>query len=335
MTVSLRRSTRKRRVIIPYDSDSSGPPSLAPSEDEGHTVRIEKCDDPTVHATEHAFRGDDLIPQTGAPEKRSGARAPTARESSPEVYRGEAFTPETPPTKKRSPARPEDDDEPIPVYDNDAELIDHILEHVIVGERANDVYQNLIVKPTPKQLSTLLNMGCSRFEIDQVRTVDDINHLFDKHKNKPTVLQLNSLRERGIPESKIRLIKTKDMASELIGKAKSLCFATNRQMKLIRTLRRDANVTTEMPADMREDEAHQYIQQLKTERPPSDDMVRLLRDLGVKNEDIPARYDDAWHLTNNLLDAKGARARESALGPSKKPERWDHIWTSFHNRRED
>ena len=48
-----------------------------------------------------------------------------------------------------------------------------------------------------------------------------------------------------------------------------------------------------MPADMREDEAHQYIQQLKNERPPSDAMIRMLLDLGVKHDDFPTRYGDA------------------------------------------
>ena len=70
----------------------------------------------------------------------------------------------------------------------------------------------------------------------------------------------------------------------------------------------------------------EYIQQLKNERPPSDPMIRMLVDLGVKHEDLPTRYDDAHHLINRLRHTTGA---------PKKPERWDHVWTSFHNRRDD
>jgi len=73
-------------------------------------------------------------------------------------------------------------------------------------------------------------------------------------------------------------------------------------------LRHDANITSEMPVDLREDEASEYIQQLKSERPPTDAMVRMLLDLGVPRDEIPKNHTEAHVMTNKLLYAKNARA---------------------------
>ena len=70
-------------------------------------------------------------------------------------------------------------------------------------ERPTDVYQNIVVKLTPLQESTLLGLGCSQLELDLVRTSDDIDHLFERHKIKPSEAQLNSLRLRGVSEEKL------------------------------------------------------------------------------------------------------------------------------------
>ena len=153
------------------------------------------------------------------------------------------------------------------MFDDNDEMYDHILENVAVRGRPNDVYQSIIVQPTPLQASTLRRMGCSQLELDTVRTVEDIDLLFDKFRSRPSEGQMRSLRLRGVSEERLRLVTTRQMASDLISRARSMVFASHRQMKLIHQLRRDADVTTEMPVDLREDEAHQYIQQLKGDRP--------------------------------------------------------------------
>ena len=303
MTATLRRSTRKRRVRLPSDSDVSGPPSLASSGDEEDSVRIERCNDATdkLPANDKRLSRESNVP--GTPPKRARALAAPACDG---LSSGDLASEDvTHKTREREKLAGE---QPIQVYDHNDELMDHILEHVIARERPTDVYQNIIVKPTPAQESALLRMGCSKLELDLVRTVRDIDDLFAKHRNKPTEQQMNSLRNRGIPETKLRLITTRQMASDLICKARSMVCASYKQMKLIRTLRHDANITSEMPVNLREDEATEYIQQLKSERPPTDAMVRMLSDLGVPRDEIPKSHTAAHVMTNKLLYAKNARA---------------------------